>query len=279
MRTIDEIYALMIAEKERHEVLNGLTSNSKTAIWRLFMYIVAFAIYTHEQIFENHKSELEDILKKDKSHTLLWYREKAKMFQYAFPLIPDTDQFDNTGKTEEEIQASKIIKYAAISEDLDDRRLILKIATEANGKLSPISNDQAEGFYKYANEYRDAGVKVTVINYLPDILSLKIRIFRDPNLLDKNGFHKLKGNKPVEDAINEFMKELPFNGELRINKLIDKLQKASGVVDPWILNCDSKWIDPSVGGYGQPEPVQISKIPESGYFDIDWQKTTIEYVV
>ncbi|WP_407512796.1 nucleotidyltransferase [Elizabethkingia miricola] len=279
MRTIEDIYKLMIAEKERQDALSGLTSNSKAAVWRLLFYIVAFAIYTHEQIFDFHKNELSDLLKQEKVHTLLWYRNKARDFQYAFSLLPDSDQFDNTGKTDEEIEASKIIKYAAISEDSEESRLILKIATEIGGKLAPITEDQTESFKQYVKEYRDAGVKITVINYLPDILTLNLKIFRDSKILDENGYHKLRGNRPVNDAINDFMKELPFNGELMLNKLIDKLQSVDGVIDPWLFNVESKWIDEGKGGYGDYVPIQISKIPESGYFEVDWENTIIKYEV
>ena len=277
MRTITDIYNALLAEKERQEELSGLTSNSKAAVWRLMFYIVAFAIYTHEQIFGAHQAELEVLLRKEKAHGLLWYREKAKAFQYGFQLLPDKDQFDNTGKTDDEIEASKIIKYAAISEDDKESRLILKIATETNGKLSPITESQYNGFRTYANEYRDAGVKITIINYLPDILKMHLQIKVDDKIIDENGFHRLQGNKPFEDAINEFMKELPFNGELMLNSLVDKLQKVPGVIDPWLFTADSKWLDPKTGGYGNYEPIFISKIPESGYFDVDWPNTIIEY--
>ncbi len=277
MRTITDIKNALIAEKERQEELSGIGSNSKSAFWNLMFYIVAYAIYTHEQIFGAHQAELEVLLRKEKAHGLLWYREKAKAFQYGFQLLPDKDQFDNTGKTPEQIEASKIIKYAAISEEEKESRLVLKIATETNGKLSPITESQYNGFRSYANEYRDAGVKLTIINYLPDILKMRLQIRVDDKIIDENGYHRLQGNKPFEDAINEFMKELPFNGELMLNSLVDKLQKVPGVIDPWLFTADSKWIDPKSGGYGNYEPIQISKIPSSGYFDIDWPNTIIEY--
>ena len=49
------------------------------------------------------------------------------------------------------------------------------------------------------------------------------------------------------------MKELPICGELMLNKLIDKLQQGSGVIDLWLYTADSKWIDPETGGYGSYE--------------------------
>lgn len=108
MRTVNDIYSAIIAEKERQSELNGLTSPSKSAVWRLLFYIVAYAHYTLEQIVNTHQLEIEDMLNRRTVQKLLWYREKAKAFQYGFPLLQDKDQFDNTGKTPEQIEASKL---------------------------------------------------------------------------------------------------------------------------------------------------------------------------
>ena len=62
MRTVNDIYSAIIAEKERQSELNGLTSPSKSAVWRLLFYIVAYAHYTLEQIVNTHQLEIEDML-------------------------------------------------------------------------------------------------------------------------------------------------------------------------------------------------------------------------
>src|SRR5690606_3533510 len=113
---------------------------------------------------------------------------------------------------------------SAVVEAKDDSRIIVKIATEINSKLQPITNTEKEAFDTYINEIKDAGVNISVINYLPDLLRLNIRIFRDPLVLDENGVHRLTGKLPVEDALQEFMKELPFNGELIKQNLANKLE-------------------------------------------------------
>lgn len=50
-RTLPEIQASIFKTKASLEELNGLTSTSKTAIWRLWVYIMAFCIYTLERLF------------------------------------------------------------------------------------------------------------------------------------------------------------------------------------------------------------------------------------
>lgn len=278
-RSVDTIYADLIAKKESDSNLDALNSTSKTAIWRLWLYIVAYATNVLESLFDKHYTEVTSIITELKPHTMRWYRQKALAFQYGFDLISDTDIFDNGTATEEQITASKIIKYAAITEATTESRLVLKIATEDNaGKLAPITSGQESAFIPYIEEIKDAGVAITVINYLPDILKLNLRIYYDPLVLTSTGVSILTGKKPVEDALNEFMKELPFNGELVLNSLIDKLQKTEGVKIPHLVQAASKWIDTALDDYGNFENISVKKIPVSGYFEIE-NFDNIEYVV
>lgn len=268
-RTIDEIFNEIIKAKEADTRLDGLNSTSKVAIWRLWAYITAFAIWTLEMIFDTHKAEVYTILSEKKPHTARWYRNKALAFQYGFDLIEDSDVFENTGFTEDEISSSKIVKYSAVTEAETESRLIVKIATENGGELQPISDAQKQTFDAYINEIKDAGVKITVINYLPDILKLQMKIYRDPLVLDANGQSILTGKKPVEDAIKNYLKNLPFNGELVLAHLVDALQSVEGVKIPHIVLAESKWIDANTNGYGNFQPVDVKTIPASGYFKVE----------
>ncbi len=278
-RSVDTIYADLISKKESDSNLDVLNSTSKTAIWRLWLYIVAYATNVLESLFDKHYTEVTSIITELKPHTMRWYRQKALAFQYGFDLISDTDIFDNGTATEEQIEASKIIKYAAITEATTESRLVLKIATEDNaGKLMKITTAQESAFIPYIEEIKDAGVAITVINYLPDILKLNLRIYYDPLLLTSSGVSIRTGKKPVEEALNEFMKELPFNGELVLNSLIDKLQKTEGVKIPHLVQAASKWIDTALDDYGNFENISVKKIPVSGYFEIE-NFDNIEYVV
>lgn len=247
----------------------------------VFIDIIALVCYTLETIFDTHKSEVSEMLAQQKPHTARWYRNKALAFQYGFDLIDETDLFDNTGFNEDEIEASKIIKYSAVTEATTESRLIIKIATESNGELNPISEDEKEAFTAYMQEIKDAGNNITVINYLPDILQLNLQIYRDPLVLDSSG-QKITGvgvgTKPVETAIKTYLKNLPFNGELVLAHLIDALQQVEGVKIPHVISAESKWIDSSVNDYGSFQPIDVKKIPISGYFKIE-NFDSISYVV
>lgn len=277
-RSITQIKAAMIAQKNEAPGLEDLNSDSNTSIYGLLFFTVASAIHLLELFFDAHKAEVDTAITNQKSGRATWYRTMALRFQYGFDLIADRDYFDNTGATEEQIENSQIIKYAAVEESDSESRLILKIAGETGGELAPIPQAERNAFDAYLNEFRFAGVKVTVINYEPDRLYLNLEIYRDPLVLDENGQSILTGEKPVESAINEYMKELPFNGELIIQNLVDKLQQVPGVKIAHVLNVESSWIDPEVNDYGEPQPIDVKRIAVSGYYKVvDFENVT--YVV
>lgn len=275
-RTVEQIQQVIFNNVAANPNLSGLTSVSKVAIWRLIVFVVATCAWSLETLFDVHDDEVTVKIAEQKKGVLPWYKTMALQFQYGFALVPGMDYYDNGTATIEEIEASKIIKYAAVDEP--DGTVVVKIATETDGKLAPIPDEKLESFIYYMKRIRWAGVEVVVINYLPDLLYLNLQIKRDPQLLDDNGMSILNANYPVNEALLEFMKELPFDGELRKSALVDKLQKVPGVIDATLLSAESSWIDAEISGYGVPQPINIAKIPISGYFEIV-NFDNIEYVV
>jgi len=237
---------------------------SKVSFENLVFDILSFSMYLLEQIFDTHKKEVDDIIEQKMAHRPSWYRFKAKAFQYGFDLIADTDKYDNTGFTADQIEDSKIIKYSAVTQNAG--QLLIKIASETAGVLAPISAPQKASFDAYIQEIADCGVKYIVVNHLPDILILDLQIFRDALVLDESGMSIINGNYPVEDAILEYMKELPFNGELVLAHLVDKLQRVDGVKIPHIINAQSQIIDINTNTYLPAQPITVKTVPESGYF-------------
>ena len=267
-RTIQEIQTLILQAKAQEPALNELNSTSKVAIWRLWVYIIAVAIWSLEKLFDQHRADIDKRLAELKPHTARWYRSKALAFQYGFDLLPDSDTFNNQGHTEEQIEASKIVKYSAVIESKNEGRLIVKIAGEQGNTLQPITDTQKQAFEAYLQEIKDAGVRLSVVNYQPDVLHLQMKIVYDPLVLDSNGQSILHATKPVEETIKSYLKRLPFNGELVLAHLIDVLQQAEGVKIPHLVLAQSKNITIG-GGYGAFETIEISKIPTAGYFTID----------
>lgn len=263
-RKIAEIQQGIFDSIATDENLVGLTSTSKVSIWRLFVFVVAYSIWLLENIFDTHTKEVREVIFNDKAHRASWYRTKALAFQYGFDLIEDSDKYDNAGYNDEEIEDSKIIKYSAVTQNAG--QLLIKIAAETDGVLSPITVPQKASFDAYVQEIADCGVKYIVVNNLPDILFLNLQIFRDPLVLNESGMNIRTGKYPVEDAYKAYMKELPFNGELVLAHLVDKLQLVDGVKIPNIVNAESRIVDLSTGNYLPPQAITVKTVAESGYF-------------
>ena len=267
-RSIQDIQQLIYAQKAQEPALENLNSTSKVAIWRLWVYIISVAIWSLEKLFDLHRTDIDKRLTELKPHTARWYRSKALAFQYGYYLAHDSDKYNNQWLTDEQIEASKIIKYSAVVESKNEGRLIVKIAGEQGDTLQPITDAQKQAFEAYLQEIKDAGVRLSVVNYQPDVLHLQMKIIYDPLVLDSNGQSIAKATKPVEETIISYLKRLPFNGELVLAHLIDALQQAEGVKLPTSVLAQSKNIT-SGGGYGAFETIEISKIPTAGYFTID----------
>lgn len=232
-RTITEIQNQIIAAVQADSTLSQITNGSASAIWRLWTRVVATAIQLLEALFDVHKTEVETILATQKPHGLRWYQQRALEFQYGSDLVEDEVYYDNTGLTTAQIEAQQIVAQAAVVES--DGRLIVKVAKEVSGELEPLSNDEQTSFREYMAEIKDAGVFLEVLSYNADKLKLTIDVYYDPLLLSLQGA-RLDGsdNDPVGNAVRQFLRSLPFNGQLVKAELVDALQAVEGVFVPEI---------------------------------------------
>ncbi|BFM42666.1 hypothetical protein CFS9_13070 [Flavobacterium sp. CFS9] len=239
---------------------------SLVSLENIIFEIVALMVELHEKMFDQNVVEVLEIIETKMPHRASWYRTKALSFQYGFDLITDTDKYDNNGFTDEQIEASKIIKYSAVTQN--GGQLLIKIASESNDLLAPITPPQKQAFDAYVREIADCGVKYIVINNPADILLLNMKVFCDPLVLDSTGMSILYGNYPVQEAILQYMKELPFNGELVLFDLETKIKAVDGVKIPDIFNAQSQIYDIGSGTYQPAQPITVKIVPDSGYFKI-----------
>jgi hypothetical protein len=209
-------------------------------------------------------------------HGLRWYRNKALAFQYGIPLYPESDKYNNTGYTTAQIEASKIIKYAAVNEStVDGRRvLLIKIAGELDGEPVTVSEPQEAAFVSFINEIKDAGNKIIVYNREADLLRATIDVFINPQLIDINGNRTDGGGKPIEEAAKLYLKKVGFNGELSIARFADALQDAYGVSEK---NVFVKSFERKIG-VDLWQSISTTYIPTAGYARFDVAGLTINYI-
>ncbi len=265
-RTIDKIQEQIITEKDRSQGLESLNSTSKTAIWRVWTYITAVAIWTLENLFDLHKKEVDRLLLTKKPHNLLWYKTKAEAFQFGSELKPGSDCYDNTGVDHVKVAKSRIVKHVAVVENKKTGWVRIKAAKEVNGELQKLSNenpDELGALNRYMQHIKDAGVKLIVQSLPPDRLKMHIDIYYDAMVLDENGGRLDGGSvKPVNDTIDAYLRSLPFNGAFVLATLTDQLQETPGVVIPQIRHVAVSY------GTRKEVCIPVRYVPDGGYLRI-----------
>lgn len=284
MTTIADIKKLMTDPyitnemvKQLYGLKDGLTFEdqfSAVSLENIIFDDVATALWVNQQLFEQHKIDISAILNEQMSGTANWYAWKAKQFQFGQELVFETDYYDNTGLTSEQISSRQVVKYAAAVESLDKSILYLKIATESNGNRQPLSTAQLTAFKNYLNAYQYAGVRIVVINDQPDHMKLTIDIYYDPQVLDETG-KRLDGNAntPVQDAIRNYLKNLPFNGMYTNQALVDTLQVLDGVDVAEIKFAASRY-----GAYTQFTEINAREIAHAGYYQISDANLILNFI-
>jgi hypothetical protein len=268
-RSILEIQQSIITAKQADSILDGLSSTSAVAIWRLWTYIVAVCQWTLENLFDAHKAEVASIIALQKPHTLQWYVAKAKQFQFGVTLSADTDTYasDTTDP------AVRIISYAAAVEMPTMVRI--KAATLSGASLNPLTASQLTAFTAYMQQIKDAGVRLQITSDYPDELRLALTVYYDPLVLDGAGA-RLDGTatSPVKNAVNNFLANLPFNGVFVVNHLVAAIQGVDGVVIGHITSVAARY------GALAFAPIAVEYMPDAGYMILDdsWFDANVSYV-
>ena len=236
---------------------------SRVSLESIMFYIVASSMFVVERMFDVLRISVDDALAQRLTHNRQWYTNTAREFQFGDAINPETGRYDV-------IDTSKlIINHAAVDEI--DGMLRLKVATMDGEELAPLAPNQLSAFTGYMELVKDAGVKIEIITAPGDDLRLVIDILYDPLVLDDSGQALDGSGEPAKDAILNYIKNLPFNGEFRIVALTDALQAAQGVVIPTVISAESKYAawDWSV--------INVRVKPNSGYMVIADGNLTINY--
>lgn len=236
---------------------------SPVSLESIWFGVVATAVWILEKLFDTHKQEVTDIIAGMKPHTKRWYENIGKEFRYGQQLPPDTDKYDNTGLTDDQIEAAKIVKYTAVM-DSGAGGLRYKAAKVSNNDLTPLSVDELTAFAGYMERVKDAGVKLFCESNPADLLKLAVTVYYDPLVLSSTGA-RLDGTAatPVTDAVNKYLLNLHYNGTLVRAYLTDALQAVDGVKVPQITSMQCKY------GAGNYTEFSVSYQTDAGYIRLE----------
>lgn len=270
-QNMTSLNALQPSTDTATNLLNELSSSSKVAIWRLKFYVVAVAIWFHETNWDVYYKKLQDQANKLYVGTLPWYRDQCFYFQYG-----DSLSYIDNHYVYATIDPSKqIIKRASVNDVGGQVRI--KVAKLSGTTPVALSAPELTAFSSYLNSVKIGGTNLSIVSRDADLLKIYYNIVYDPLLLTSSGeLISSPGTYPVEDAINNYISNLPFDGVLNITKLTDEIQNATGVIDPIINNAEAKY------GTLAYAPINNNYNADAGHMKIDPSyplNTTLNYVL
>jgi len=233
-------------------VLNNL-SPSKVEIWRLQAFVFAYETWMQEQLYDTFKTEVDETIAGREFAQLQWYIDQSKLFQFGDDLEWINDKYYGYTTIDE---TKQIITQAAAT--VTNGSILLKVATGDIGSLAPLDSDELTAFTYYAkgsntpyaeDNISPPGTIIEIISEDADTLRFASQVFYDPQVLNSSGeLLSDTGTKPVEDAVNDYIQQIPFDSKFRVSGLIDAIQSADGVVNVVVINCDAKtatqaWVD------------------------------------
>ena len=267
MRTILQIYDEIVQEKQNQALLSDLspnpetslslladlTSSSKVAIWRLWAYIIAVAIWTHEQLWEVFKSEVAAIAAAAPAGTMRWYAAQMLAFQYGY----DLEYVNNKYQYSDIDTEAQIVKRCAVQERSDGVVLIKVAAHDNDGQPIVLTAPELSALDSYAGKIKFAGTKLAVVSLSADTVAIEYDIYYDPII----PLTTIQADLQI--VIDAFLVNLPFNAQFNITSFTDVIQGVQGIVDPIFVSASAT---PSGGS---PQSFTQNYIPASGYFQFD----------
>ena len=228
---------------------------SRVSVESLLFYIVACATWVLENLFDKHREDVENRIEAILPHRPKWYRDKVLAFMKNKTLVPDMDYYNTDGMNDSDIEAARVVKYAAATEAVDASLLTIKVAGESDGHRAPLDAETEKQLLAYIGEIKDAGVRINLVNKSADIFQCELDIYYDAVLLPE------VVETACREAIKNYIENLPFNGEYTNMALVDELQKIEGVR---IVEFGSAKNE--VSGESTPTVINARCTPTAGYF-------------
>lgn len=217
-RTVAQIKQSMIDAKNADAALSGLTSTSQTAKWNLYYFIVASCIAIFEQLQDLFKIDLENIASTAAPSTPQWTRNKVLKFQTGDVAELNTTTFVieypviNT--------ANQILTRCAVV-TAPNRTVLIKVAK--SDPPEPVTVGELAELQSYVETFNPAGIAFTLINEDSDKMEVAATIYY-------NGQYTGVITDNVEAALNSYMANLPFNGRITTQSVVDAIQAVDGVI-------------------------------------------------
>ena len=209
---------------------------SVVSIENVLFYTVAACCHILEMLFDAYKEDVNRLVEGAVVASVPWYHKVALQFQYGDSLV-----FDET--TQRYIYANEearkqVVKYVAVRDK--GTSITLLVSGEENGRPSQLSDDVLTAFRSYMDRVKIAGVVLNVRSLPADSIKVYAKVYIDPLVIDTAGKRISDGSKPVEEAIENYLRGILYGGTFYNTKLVDAIQRVEGVTDVELSGCSCK---------------------------------------
>lgn len=260
--------------REKYGLREGDTwsgSFSSVSLESIMFFIVAACCHVLEVVFEEYVKVVDDKVSMAVVASVPWYYKMSKAFQYGDSLVlnEDTQQYGYAAIDE----GKQVVKYAAVRDRGTSVQIL--VSGEKDGKPVALSNRVLTVFKEYMNRVKVAGVVLNISSKESDKLSISATISVDSLVIDENGVKLSDGTMPIEEAIENHLKDIQYGGTFNKTKLISAILSVDGVEDVELGTCsykrdgDLSWTTLAGNNY----------IGESGSYIPEKLSETLSYVV
>lgn len=232
-RSLSLIITQMDAEQALKPELSALNSPSTTGIYTLWKYIVAMNSYLQEVLWDIFKKELENVVLTAAVGSEQWLQAKVFTFQYSLA-TPQITTLVNFSPTYLVVDPSlRIITRASVKTTANNTVSVKVAKNEPPVALTLTEVNSLKGYLSQGGNgtlagagvgIGSAGIYVNVESYDADKLFLNAQIIY-------NGQYSTIIQQTVIDAINLYLKNIPFDGMIKVVSVVDAIQSVPGVTD------------------------------------------------
>lgn len=230
-RTIAQVQQQILDSIAADAILSPLlTSVSKRAIYNVWTYIIAASISLLEQLMDIFSLAIETTVAQAAPDTGQWLQAQIFKFQYSAD-VAQVVQLINLAPSYPVVDASlRIITRCSVTTDLANS-VIIKVAKSEPPEA--LTTNERTALQSYVNVIGAAGITYTVSSLASDKLYVQAQIFY-------NGQYSDVISANVIQAINSFLSQLPFNGQMRVSDLEQAIRGVAGVTDVLLQNIQAR---------------------------------------
>jgi len=220
-RKLETIQASIYADIQAHPELAAANSTSRRAIWRLFADTMAAAILLFEQILDVFKSEVNATINASTPATAAWLTNKVFSFQYSDTNPQVVEVNDLVASYPVVDDSLKIITRCSVVTSVANRVIVKVAKNEPPEALASLELSALQG---YVNTIGVAGVSYFCYSTDSDKLYINADIYYE-------GQYSSTIQGTVINSIEQYLANLPFNGQLKLSDLEFAIRNTTGVND------------------------------------------------